>query len=265
MLEALNIVEACPPIDWEIAGPDAVHVMVEALKLAFADARRLAADPKAVPVDLETLLSKDHARTLAAQIDLEHAAEAAPATVEADTTSFVVADEHTAVAFIQSVYWPWGSGFLIPETGVLMNNRMSCFDTVPGHPNCLAPEKRALHTLNNFLAVREGRLVAGGGTPGGDNQVQVNLQVLVSMLKGGLGLQAAIDAPHFVMRANGALALEGRVPADTVQALERRGHRVERLAAWDTRLSRSQLIASLPDAGWAAASDLRGEGVALAR
>ena len=115
-----------------------------------------------------------------------------------------------------------------------------------------------------FLAVRDGRLIAGGGTPGGDNQVQVNLQVLVGVLQWNLGLQAAIDVPHFVMRADGRLGLESRIPDATTQALETRGHRIERLPAWDTTLARSQLLASGRDGGWAAASDLRGAGVALA-
>ena len=264
LLEALNIVEQFPLDGWGLASPEAVHVMVEALKLAFADARASAADPAAVSVDVDRFISKEHAKTLASQIDLERAATYTPAVLPSDTTSFVVADEHTAIAFIQSIYWPWGSGFAVPGAGVLMNNRMLCFDNDPAHPNSLAPGKHAVHTLNNFLAVRDGRLIAGGGTPGGDNQVQVNLQVLVAVLQWNLGLQAAIDVPHFVLRPDGALGLEGRLPDATIQALETRGHQIKRLPAWDTTLARSQLLASGRDGGWAAASDLRGAGVALA-
>jgi gamma-glutamyltranspeptidase/glutathione hydrolase len=263
LLMALNILEHFPLAEWGPSSPDSVHVMVEATKLAFADSRRYAGDPEVVEVPVEQLLSKQHSAKRAAEIDIRRAGEPAPALVGSDTTSFVVAGEDLAVAFIQSVFAPWGSHLMIPGTGILMNNRLAAFDTNPGSANCLSPGKRTIHTLNNFLAVRDSELVCGGGTPGGDYQVQSNLQSLVARLNWGFDLQSTIDMPRWVL-VNGNLAMEARYDAGMLDELRSRGHNVAALAAWDGNIARSQLVASTPGGGWAVASDLRGEGVALA-
>jgi gamma-glutamyltranspeptidase/glutathione hydrolase len=265
VLEALNIVEQFPLSEWGLTSPDAAHVLLEAIKLAFADARRYAADPQVERVPIERLLSKEHARARAAEIDLSRAKQHVAASAGSDTTSFVVADEDTAVCFIQSIFQPWGSGFAVPGTGVLMNNRMLRFSTDPHHPNHLAPGKRTVHTLNNFLVVRDGQLVIGGGTPGADYQVQCNLQSIVAAVDWGLDLHSAISAPRWGIGADGIVAMEGRFPEALSRELETRGHLVQRVASWELAMSRSQVLASgSNNQGWAAASDLRSEGLALA-
>jgi len=264
LLMALNIAEQFPLRDWGLGSADGMHAMIEATRLAFADSRRYAADPLFEAVPIAELLSKERARLRAQEIDMQRARRHEAAPVRSDTTSFVVADETTAVSLIQSVFWPWGSGVTIPGTGVLMNNRMTGFSLEAESPNRIAPGKRAVHTLNTFLAVRDGSLVVGGGTPGGDFQVQCNLQTIAGVVDWGLDLQAAIDAPRWITVGPNVLALENRFPAAVIDGLRARGHAVERLAAWDAAQSRSQVIASRPGGGWAVASDLRGEGVALA-
>lgn len=264
LLLALNIAECFPLAEWGPTHPDAVHVLIEATKLAFADSRRYAADPEFETVPVEELLSKEYARRRAAAIDPRRAGRPQPGMVTSSTTEFVVADVEMAVAFIQSVFSPWGSRFLVPGTGIVMNNRLRGFSTNPADANSLKPGKRTVHTLNTFLALREGRLAIGGGTPGMDFQVQNNLQSVVGVLCWGLDLQAAVDMPRWVALANGALAMESRFPPSLLDELAARGHDVRRVAAWDATIARSQLLAELPDGGWAAASDLRGEGVALA-
>ena len=263
LLMTLNILEHFPLADWGPGSADSVHVVVEATKFAFADSRRYSADPQVESVPVEQLLSKEHAANRAAEIDLKRAGEPAPAMVGSDTTEFVAAGDDLAVAFIQSVFAPWGSHVMIPGTGILMNNRLAAFDTTPGAANCLAPGKRTIHTLNTFMAIRDGELVCGGGTPGGDYQVQSNIQTLVARLNWGFDLQSAIDMPRWVL-VNGALAMESRFPGGVLDDLRARGHNVAVLAGWDGNIARSQLVASIPGGGWAVASDLRGEGVALA-
>jgi gamma-glutamyltranspeptidase/glutathione hydrolase len=263
LLEALNILESFPLTDWGPARADSIHVMVEATKLAFADSRRYSADPDVETVPVEELLSKEHSRKRAAQIDMRRAGEPAPAIIGSDTTSFVVANEDLAIAFIQSVFAPWGSRVVIPGTGILMNNRLSASDVRPESANRIEPGKRTVHTLNNFMTIRDGGLVCGGGTPGGDYQVQSNVQTLVARLNWGLDLQSAIDMPRWVL-VKGHLAMESRFPASLMDDLASRGHYVAPLAAWDGNIARSQLVTSTAGGGWAAASDLRGEGVALA-
>jgi gamma-glutamyltranspeptidase/glutathione hydrolase len=145
---------------------------------------------------------------------------------------------------------------------MLMNNRMLGFSTDPYHPNCLAPGKRTVHTLNNFLCVRGDRLIVGGGTPGADFQVQCNLQVVAGVVDWQLDLNSSIHTPRWVITADGRLAVESRFPNETLAALDQRGHRLLRCGPWE--LSRNQVVASLPERGWAVASDLRSEGLALA-
>ncbi len=264
LLEALNIVEGFPIAEWGLVSADSVHVMVEATRLAFADVRRYAADPEVEAVPVETLLSKEWAQARAREIDLKQARHHFAAPLRTDTTSFVVADEESAVSFIQSVFAPWGSRFVIPGTGILMNNRLRGFHSDPESPNRLQPGKRTVHTLNTFLVVRDGQLVLGGGTPGGDFQVQTNLQTIAGVLNWGLDLQSAIDAPRWAGLPGGGLAMERRFPENVMRELQARGHAVKPVAPWEGTIARSQVIASLPEGGWAVASDLRGEGVALA-
>ncbi|HXH20686.1 MAG TPA: gamma-glutamyltransferase family protein, partial [Dehalococcoidia bacterium] len=212
LLEALNIAEQSPLGEWGPLSADSVHMMVEATRLAFADLRRHGADPDFEDVPLDRLLSKDYAREVAAAIDMRHASGAAAVPISSDTTSFVVADEEMAVCYIQSVFAAWGSRFYVPEAGVLMNNRMTGFNLDPGSANCLAPGKRTVHTLNNFLVIKDGRLVIGGGTPGADFQVQTNLQVISAVVDGGLDLQAAVDLPRWATATGGRLSIESRAP-----------------------------------------------------
>jgi gamma-glutamyltranspeptidase/glutathione hydrolase len=107
-------------------------------------------------------------------------------------------------------------------------------------------------------------LVVGGGTPGMDFQVQNNLQTVVGVRDWGLDLQSALDMPRWVSMHDGTLALEGRFNAALQADLASRGHAMRVLPAWDSHLARSQVLATAPGGGWAFASDLRGEGIALA-
>jgi gamma-glutamyltranspeptidase/glutathione hydrolase len=260
---ALNVVERFPLRDWGLGSADSVHVMVEATRMAFADTRRHAADPDFEDVPVEWLLSDEHADELAARIDMRRVAAGGPVPIASDTTSFVVADGDMAVCFIQSVFAAWGSRFYVPEAGVLMNNRMAGFHADPASPNHLVGGKRTVHTLNNFLVLQDGRLVVGGGTPGADFQVQTNLQVIAGVLDWDLDLQAAVDSPRWATATGGRLNLESRTSPASRAGLASRGHSVNVTGPWGARAA-SQLVSRLHGGGWAVASDLRGEGLALA-
>lgn len=264
LLMALNIVEHFPLADWGPASPDALHVMVEATRLAFADSRRYSADPDFEEIPLEALLSKDHGRSQAARIDMKRAQQPVAASFGSDTTEFVAGDQDMAVVFIQTVFSGWGSHFMIPGAGILMTDRLRGFSLDPDAANRLVPGKRTVHTLNTFVALRQdGSVALAGGTPGRDFQVQNNLQTLVGTLLWGLNSQQAVDMPRFVTFGD-KLALEGRFPAAVFDDLAARGHDLVRLADWDGGVARSQVITGLPHGGWGVASDLRGDGVALA-
>jgi gamma-glutamyltranspeptidase/glutathione hydrolase len=264
LLLALNIVEHFPLADWGPASPDALHVMVEATRLAFADSRRYSADPDFEEIPLEALLSKEHGKKQAARIDMKRAQQPVAASFGSDTTEFVAGDEDMAIAFIQTVFSGWGSKFMIPGAGILMTDRLRGFSLDADAANRLVPGKRTVHTLNTFVALREDRTIAlAGGTPGRDFQVQNNLQTIVGHLVWGLDMQQAVDMPRFVTQGD-RLALEGRFPESVFDDLASRGHDLIRLAGWDGGVARTQVIAEPPSGGWAVASDLRGDGVALA-
>ena len=227
---------------------DVVHTLVEAKKLAFADRERYSSDPRFVPAPLEELLSEDYASRRAAQIELRRAAtprQAVGAPVDGETTYFCVVDgDGNAVSAIQSINSAFGSGVTAGETGILLNNRMSPWHLEPGHPNRLTPGKRVRHTMNPPMVFRDGELWCVFGTPGGDKQVQITLQVLTSMIDFGFDPQQAAEAPRWSSTERGqeadyphegsdVLEMERRFPSEVRRELAARGHPVVELGDLD--------------------------------
>ncbi len=161
----------------------------------------------------------------------------------------VVDEDGNAVSLIQSVFQQFGSAFIVPGTGVLLNNRMNGFSLDSASPNCLAGGKRPIHTLNTYMVQREGELMMLGGSPGGHFQTQTNFQVLTNVIDHGMHWQAAMDAPRWYHDADtDALTLESRFELDVASALERRGHGVAWGPAFTPR-ARSQGIMLDPASG----------------
>jgi gamma-glutamyltranspeptidase/glutathione hydrolase len=277
LLEELNIVEHA-----EIGDPmdaEAIHLMVEAKKLAFADRLGHAADPTFHDVPLDRLLSKDWARRRYEQIDAAHAATDVahePLRV-GDTTYLATADgDGMMVSLIQSVSSDFGSGVVAGDTGVVMNNRVGRgFSLVEGHPNYFAPGKKTMHTLNSYLIEdAQGRPVIAGGTPGGDGQPQWNLQAISALIDGGMDVQQAVDLPRWTswpgtdpinIENPFELRVEDRIDEPTRNALAAKGHDVRVRGAWDGG-GAAQMIARDPETGvLAGGSDSRVEGLALGR
>ncbi len=236
MLQILKIAERFDLVSMDEA--QRTHILVEAKKLAFLDRERFGADPRSGPIPLERLLSDAHADALAARISRDRAAELAQAAAGADTTYFCVVDgEGNAISGIQSLNSLFGSGVTAGETGVLLNNRMAYWHLAEGHANRLAPGKRVRHTMNAPMIFRNGRLWAVLGTPGADNQVQVNVQVVVSLIDLGLDPQQALERPRWTSsqpdqganwphEGDGKLTIERDAGEDTLAALAARGHQL---------------------------------------
>ncbi|MDP6039649.1 MAG: gamma-glutamyltransferase, partial [Candidatus Latescibacteria bacterium] len=234
MLEELNILEGFPISEWGHLSADSLHHSIEAKKLAFADRIAYIGDPNSTDNPLDALLSKDFANTRAKEIDPEKASSSAKAgeLPNHDTTYFCVMDgEGNAVSFIQSIFAEFGAGCVVEGTGMLMNNRMNGFYLDPDSPNVLAPGKKPIHTLNAYMLIKDGKPSLVCGTPGGDVQVQTNLQIIEAVVDHGITLQEAIEAPRW-NHGGDIVALEDRVPDDTVAELERRGHRAKSSGAW---------------------------------
>ena len=166
-------------------------------------------------------------------------------TVHGDTTSFVAVDDGgNVVSLIQSIAFAWGSGVMVPGTGMLLNNRAGRgFYLDDGHPNRVRPGVRPMHTLNCWiLAGGDGTPVVAGGTPGGDGQVQWNAQMLSHLLDHGRDVQEAVEAPRFavwpgsdadVIGSPPELRCESRLGDAALQGLQARGHNVKRLGPWE--------------------------------
>ena len=228
-LEALNIVEG---FDVAGMGPESVdryHHLIEATRLGFADAFEYLADPRCADVPTDTWTSKEYARWRRALIDPARAMAAAPygkMVPGSDTVYISVIDgAGNACSLINSVFANFGSGLVVPGTGIVMHNRASLFSAVPGHPNALAGGKRPFHTIIPALATRDGELWLSYGVMGGFMQPQGHLQVITNMVDFGMDAQAALNALRYQVAGDGVW-LEGDVDDAVVTGLHRRGHRV---------------------------------------
>jgi gamma-glutamyltranspeptidase/glutathione hydrolase len=252
---------------------DRIHVGVESKKIGFADRNSILADPEFIDVNVEQILSKQNIDARLDQISIDSAmTDIAPVSEGSDTTYFLVADKDgNAVSWIQSVFHGFGSSWVIPETGILLNNRLTGFSLDPASPNIIAPGKRPAHTLNAFTVVNpDGALHIVGGTPGANIQVQTNLQLIVNLVDLKMNVQEATEAPRWQHlnapgqnsdeeRGNGVLEIENRVPTEVMDQLRAKGHDVKPLAAWGHGSS-VQLMQVLPNGTFAFGSDPRCEG-----
>ena len=271
MLQILKIAERFDLA--KLSPAERVHVLVEAKKLAFLDRETYGADPRFETVPLDRLLSDGHADRLAARIDLRRAAVIGPVAeaAEGDTTYFCVVDaEGNAVSGIQSLNGAYGSGVTAGDTGVLLNNRMAYWHVAPNHANRLIPGKRVRHTMNAPIVLRDGKLVAVLGTPGADNQVQVNAQVITAMLDLGCDPQTAVELPRWTSSqagqganwphpGDGALSIEADHGEDVLADLARRGHSITRLGHLEGPCA-MQAIQVMPNGVRMAGSDPRRDG-----
>ncbi len=272
-LLALNLLEgfdlaSLPPLSTE-----RLHLEIEAMRLAFADARWYVADPEFHPVPLEALLSKEYADQRRRLIDLRRATldqKAGQPPASSDTVYLSVVDgDGNACSFINSNYMGFGTGIVPPGWGFSLQNRGHNFSLDPTHPNALAPGKRPYHTIIPSLATRpDGSLFACFGVMGGFMQPQGHTQVTIALIDDALDPQSALDQPRFCLQsgeAGGTVALEEGIPAETLSALAGMGHPVSPVSGWERSLfGRGQVITRDPETGvlWAG-SDPRADGCAM--
>ena len=227
-LEALNIAEGFDIKAMGPQSPDAYHHLVEAMRLAYADAFRYLADPAKSWVPTNELISKEYANSRRALIDPDKAMTSAPYGVVqggGDTVYISAVDgQGNACSFIYSIYDSFGTGMVVPGTGIALHNRGSLFSLDPDHPNALAPGKRPYHTIIPAMATVDGELYLCYGVMGAFMQPQGHLQVISNVVDHGMDPQAALNALRFMVSQD-SVALEEGVSPDVVRELERRGHR----------------------------------------
>lgn len=285
LLQQLNIIENFSQKDLSPFSKSAMHLMVEAKRLAFYDREKYLADPKFFDVPVDLMLDKNYAKELSNKINIngprisneELAINYKPDRV-GDTTYFCVVDKDgNSVSQLQSIQTQWGSGMVIDGTGILMNNRMSYWHLDKNHINYLIPGKRVRHTMNPVMVFKSNgsvnKLCLVNGTPGADTQVQTNMQVLSSIIDHNFLVGEAVSMPrwtHFQNLTESTIphstsefiSLESRFGDEIVKNIERMGHKIKIVGPWEG--SGSQGMISISENGLiGAAVDPRRDGQAL--
>jgi len=248
-LEMLNIMETFPlgqQKDFGYGSTNALHAMIEAKKLAYADLKRYIGDPHGQKLPVATLLSKEHAAERAKLIDPDHANcdVSADARGGNDTTFLTVVDrDGNMVSLIQSNYDLFGSGIVAPETGFVLHNRGALFTLEPDSPNLLAGHKRPLHTIIPAFAQKGDTRVAFG-IMGGWNQSQAHAQFIANMVDFKMNIQAALEAARFTKRTFGGcdVQMENRFSAKVREELTAKGHKIEVMGAFSAAMGGGQVV-----------------------
>jgi gamma-glutamyltranspeptidase/glutathione hydrolase len=244
LLETLNILEGFPMSDMKQGSAPALHVMIEAMKRAYADRARYLGDPAFVNAPVNVLITKDYAARQRASIDLDRATPAAdvlsvsPTREGANTTHYSVVDSAgNAVSNTYTLNFPYGVGLVAEGTGVLLNNELDDFTAAPGAANAFGlvgfeanlpgPGKRPLSSMSPTIVLKDGKPVLVTGTPGGSRIISAVLQVVVNVLDYKMDVAGAVAAPrvhHQWMPDD--VRVERGFPEETLDALRAKGHRV---------------------------------------
>jgi gamma-glutamyltranspeptidase/glutathione hydrolase len=260
-LIALGILERLDIGGLDLDGADLQHLAIEATKLGIVDTQAYVADPAAMRVSAEALLADGYLAERARLIRRDRARTASAGNPKQAGTVYLAAADAGGmmVSYIQSNYQGFGSGIVVPGTGIALNNRGNCFTLDPAHSNCVGPRKRPFHTIIPGFATRDGAPLVAFGVMGGAMQPQGHVQVALRLFAHGQNPQAAMDAPRWRVRG-GDLLLEPGWNDGFRNDLAARGHKLVD-GEW-ADFGASQIIWRL-EGGYAAASDYRRDGQAV--
>jgi gamma-glutamyltranspeptidase/glutathione hydrolase len=244
-------------------GPDSadcVHLQIEAMKLAFADAHRYVADPKWMDIDPLDLIDPSYTARRAGLIDPKQAADPQHGRpTRGGTVCLAAADaDGRMISLIQSNYRGFGSGIVVPRTGIALQNRGNGFVLTRGHPNEVGPRKRPFHTIIPGFVTRAGRPWMSFGLMGGEMQPQGHVQMMVRMVDFNQNPQAASDAPRWQVIGGRGVKMEQGWNPRVIDELKARGHEIE--IADSSEFGGAQIVQVLESRGYAAASDHRKDG-----
>ena len=260
-LMALNIVEGFDFSNIQRDSGESFHRQIEAIKLAFADLHHYVGDPQFMNVSPSQLLDKNYGAFRRKLIQSQAIPAAIPGLMSGGTVYLTAADNDLMVSFIQSNYEGFGSGILIPDTGIALHNRGLGFTLEQGHPNQIAPNKRPFHTIIPSFITQRDRPVASFGVMGAPMQPQGHLQVVVNLADYHLNPQAALDAPRWRFIEKDLVLLETTVNSQVVLDLIERGHNIK--LAPSRMFGKGQIIFKHNNF-LIAASEPRADGLALA-
>lgn len=266
-LMALGMLEASgfglPPVD----SAAFYHHQIEAMKLALADVYRFVGDPAAMQsVTVEHLMDADYLLSRARLIDPASASFSGPGRPHTGGTVYLTAADASGmmVSLIQSNFLGFGSGIVVPGTGIALHNRGAGFSVDHDHPNEVAPGKRPFHTIIPAFMMRDGVPVMSFGVMGGSMQAQGHLQVTVRVAGYGQNPQAVIDSPRWrILDDNATVIVEWNFPPDAIAGLRALGHTVQIAERFASGFGGSQAIMRMEQGGYLGASDPRKDGNAL--
>jgi gamma-glutamyltranspeptidase/glutathione hydrolase len=263
-LIALGILSHFDVRSHPVDGPDSLHLQIEAQKLAFADAWRFVADLGHMDIKPQQLLDAGYLKERAKLIDLKRAQDFGHGTPPKGGTVYLTAADASGmmISYIQSNYMGFGSGVVVPGTGISLQNRGGSFVLKPGHPNCVGPNKRPYQTIIPGFFTRDGKPLMSFGVMGGTMQPQGHAQVIVRIADYGQHPQAACDGPRFrFVQGMDVSVEEGGFSSATLEELQRRGHRIVNVDDYN-QFGSAQLIWKT-EGGYIAASDPRRDGQAV--
>jgi gamma-glutamyltranspeptidase/glutathione hydrolase len=261
-LIALGILEHFDVASIPVDSAESFHLQIEAVKLAFADALAYVADIDYMPFSPEKLLNKEYLKERASKIDRNKAQPYSAGKPPQGGTVYLTAADASGmmVSMIQSNYMGFGSGVVVPGTGISLQNRAATFVMKEGHPNRVGPKKRPYQTIIPGFVTKAGRPVMSFGVMGGTMQPQGHAQVMVRIADYGQNPQAACDGPRFRWVQGMDVSVEDNFPPAVVEDLRKRGHRIVTVDDYN-QFGSGQMIWKM-DGGWLAASDPRRDGQA---
>ena len=266
LLMQLNVAEQLDLRAMKHNSADYIHSLVEIKKRVFIERDRFVSDPAFFDVPLEQMLSPEQTRAMLR--DIRATARNEPAEERSgngDTVLLCALDKNgNAVVLIQSLFASFGSGRMVPGTGIVLHNRGSLFSLDPSSVNVIAPNKRPYHTLAPGMVLRSDNLYMVFGSPGSDGQTQTMIQVLNNIAMFGMTPQEAVDAPRYRSYPDGTLLLDAGIDARVRAQLTQRGHRVKVQEAASAELGGAQVILLLPSGALMVGADHRREAHGIA-
>jgi gamma-glutamyltranspeptidase/glutathione hydrolase len=271
-LEMLNIMEKYPVAEYGHNSVKALHMMIEAKKLAYADMLRYIGDPRFGKQPVEQLTSKDFAAERRKLIDASHAnceplpAELNDRTTQGNDTIYMstIDSAGNIVSLIQSNYSAFGTGMVAPGTGFALHNRGALFTLKPGEPNTIAPRKRPLHTIIPAFMEKDSTRI-GFGIMGGWNQAQAHAQFVSNIVDFGMNIQMAMEAARFTKGSFGGcdVMMESRIPTAIRDELTSMGHKINVRGSFSESMGRGQAVERNAAGVNFGASDPRDDGEAI--
>jgi gamma-glutamyltranspeptidase/glutathione hydrolase len=270
VIEILNILEGYNMTRLGFQTPESLHVMAEAMKRAFADRAKFMADTDFVKVPIAGLISKGYAAELRKGISLDTVGTKIPAGnplpfVGSGGTSHlsVIDRQGNIVALTQTINYFFGSGVLVPGTGIMLNNEMDDFNPQPGTSNSVEPKKRPLSSMTPTIMLKDGKPFMSLGSPGATRIISALTQIIVNVVDFRMNVQDAIEAPR-IHCMTGDIFMESRIPKATQDALAAKGHKLNLRGEMDLYFGGAQAVMIDRTSGMLkGAGDPRRDGVAV--